>query len=109
MSYITVERLDDILDGLSPMLTRLESGDSFIQIREPENIREIIAALRDYRRLREGLEFSGYDRATYKHREGCLALSHGEAMTGSVCQCGAVERADRWYQIKLGPNEVVQP
>lgn len=42
------------------------------------------------------LEFAGYDRATYRHADGCLAQ-----VGGGPCQCGATERAERWFQVKL--------
>lgn len=48
------------------------------------------------------LEFAGYDRATYRHLEGCLVHpGNPESRYGAPCQCGAADRADRWYQVKL--------
>lgn len=43
------------------------------------------------------LEFAGYDRASYQHTDGCLH----KADPRMPCQCGAADRADRWYQVKL--------
>lgn len=47
------------------------------------------------------LEFAGYDRATYSHREGCLAFGNSQG----PCQCGAIDRADVWYNVKLPSKE----
>lgn len=44
------------------------------------------------------IDFGGYDRATYKHVKGCLA----ENQFGSgPCICGAIDRADKWYVVKV--------
>lgn len=43
------------------------------------------------------LEFAGYDRDTYKHLEGCLAFGN----RSGPCQCGAIDRADKWYAVKV--------
>lgn len=39
------------------------------------------------------IKFEGYDRHSYSHRPGCLAYNMGSG----PCQCGAAERAGRWY------------
>lgn len=45
------------------------------------------------------IQFAGYDRDTYRHVEGCLAfLSERDA-----CQCGASDRAKRFYVAELPP------
>lgn len=54
--------------------------------------------------VRYPIKFEGYDRETYKHERGCLAYDNGprsSSLAGPPCQCGAMERADKWYSVKV--------
>jgi hypothetical protein len=45
------------------------------------------------------IRFAGYDQHSFSHRAGCLAHNFGPG----PCQCGAHERAGRWYAVKIEP------
>lgn len=47
------------------------------------------------------VEFAGFDRKTYKHEKGCLAYSEPGPNLVGPCQCGAIDRADKWYSFKV--------
>lgn len=46
------------------------------------------------------VKFGGYDRATYKHMPGCLALPPSPV---NCCQCGAIDRATKIYTVDVAP------
>lgn len=54
---------------------------------------------------RYSVKFAGYDRATYRHLEGCLAFSpmYPAGEPGQACQCGAAERATKVYTVEVAP------